>query len=54
MNQRTIAKKIELIGIGLHKGVPVKMILSLSTTILSPVKIGIVVLDEMARNTLLS
>lgn len=27
MNQRTIAKKIELIGIGLHKGVPVKMIL---------------------------
>ncbi len=27
MNQRTIAKKVELVGIGLHKGVPVKMIL---------------------------
>ena len=27
MKQRTIAKSIELVGIGLHKGVPVKMIL---------------------------
>ncbi|PAF47525.1 UDP-3-O-[3-hydroxymyristoyl] N-acetylglucosamine deacetylase [Helicobacter sp. 12S02634-8] len=27
MKQRTIAKKVELIGIGLHKGVPVKMVL---------------------------
>ncbi|RDU72556.1 UDP-3-O-acyl-N-acetylglucosamine deacetylase [Helicobacter aurati] len=27
MNQRTIAKRIELVGIGLHKGVPVKMTL---------------------------
>lgn len=27
MRQRTIAKKVELVGIGLHKGVPVKMIL---------------------------
>lgn len=27
MNQRTIAKRVDLVGIGLHKGVPVKMIL---------------------------
>lgn len=27
MNQRTIARRVELVGIGLHKGVPVKMIL---------------------------
>ena len=27
MKQRTIAKKVEIIGVGLHKGVPVKMIL---------------------------
>lgn len=27
MKQRTIAKRVELVGIGLHKGVPVKMIL---------------------------
>ncbi|RDU74602.1 UDP-3-O-[3-hydroxymyristoyl] N-acetylglucosamine deacetylase [Helicobacter anseris] len=27
MKQRTIAKKVELVGIGLHKGVPVKMVL---------------------------
>ncbi|PAF43198.1 UDP-3-O-acyl-N-acetylglucosamine deacetylase [Helicobacter sp. 11S02596-1] len=27
MKQKTIAKKVELIGIGLHKGVPVKMVL---------------------------
>lgn len=27
MKQRTIAKKVDLIGIGLHKGVPVKMVL---------------------------
>ena len=27
MKQQTIAKKVELIGIGLHKGVPVKMVL---------------------------
>ncbi|PAF53199.1 UDP-3-O-[3-hydroxymyristoyl] N-acetylglucosamine deacetylase [Helicobacter sp. 13S00482-2] len=27
MRQRTIGKKVELIGIGLHKGVPVKMVL---------------------------
>ncbi|RDU61554.1 UDP-3-O-acyl-N-acetylglucosamine deacetylase [Helicobacter sp. MIT 14-3879] len=27
MNQRTIARNVELVGIGLHKGVPVKMIL---------------------------
>lgn len=27
MNQRTIARSIELVGIGLHKGVPVKMTL---------------------------
>ncbi|PAF49099.1 UDP-3-O-[3-hydroxymyristoyl] N-acetylglucosamine deacetylase [Helicobacter sp. 12S02232-10] len=27
MKQRTIAKKVELIGIGLHKGVPVRMVL---------------------------
>ncbi|PAF51589.1 UDP-3-O-acyl-N-acetylglucosamine deacetylase [Helicobacter sp. 13S00477-4] len=27
MKQRTIRKKVELIGIGLHKGVPVKMVL---------------------------
>ncbi|MDD7567691.1 MAG: UDP-3-O-acyl-N-acetylglucosamine deacetylase, partial [Helicobacter sp.] len=27
MKQKTIGKKVELIGIGLHKGVPVKMIL---------------------------
>ncbi|RDU66747.1 UDP-3-O-[3-hydroxymyristoyl] N-acetylglucosamine deacetylase [Helicobacter didelphidarum] len=27
MRQRTIAKRVELVGIGLHKGVPVKMIL---------------------------
>ena len=25
MKQRTIAKEIEIVGIGLHKGVPVKM-----------------------------
>ncbi|CRF40350.1 UDP-3-O-acyl-N-acetylglucosamine deacetylase [Helicobacter ailurogastricus] len=27
MKQRTIAKQVELVGIGLHKGVPVKMVL---------------------------
>lgn len=27
MKQRTIGKKVELVGIGLHKGVPVKMVL---------------------------
>lgn len=27
MKQQTIAKKVELVGIGLHKGVPVKMTL---------------------------
>lgn len=27
MKQRTIAKRVELVGIGLHKGVPVKMVL---------------------------
>ena len=27
MKQRTIAKAVELVGIGLHKGVPVRMIL---------------------------
>ncbi len=27
MKQKTIAKKVELVGIGLHKGVPVKMVL---------------------------
>ena len=27
MKQRTLAKKVEIIGIGLHKGIPVKMIL---------------------------
>ncbi len=27
MKQRTIAKRVELVGIGLHKGVPVRMIL---------------------------
>ncbi|STQ85331.1 UDP-3-O-acyl-N-acetylglucosamine deacetylase [Helicobacter muridarum] len=27
MNQRTIARRVELVGIGLHKGVPVNMIL---------------------------
>ena len=27
MRQRTIAKRVELVGIGLHKGVPVKMVL---------------------------
>ncbi|MBX7491362.1 UDP-3-O-acyl-N-acetylglucosamine deacetylase [Helicobacter turcicus] len=27
MKQQTIAKKVELVGIGLHKGVPVKMVL---------------------------
>lgn len=27
MKQRTIVKKVELVGIGLHKGVPVKMVL---------------------------
>ncbi len=25
MRQRTIAKSVEIVGIGLHKGVPVKM-----------------------------
>ena len=25
MKQRTIAKSVEIVGIGLHKGVPVKM-----------------------------
>ena len=25
MKQRTIAKAVEIVGIGLHKGVPVKM-----------------------------
>ena len=28
MRQRTIAKPVEIVGIGLHKGVPVKMILT--------------------------
>ncbi len=27
MRQRTIAKPVEIVGVGLHKGVPVKMIL---------------------------
>ena len=27
MKQRTIKKSVEIVGVGLHKGVPVKMIL---------------------------
>ena len=27
MKQRTIAKSVEIVGVGLHKGIPVKMIL---------------------------